>query len=1004
VDGSGNVYIADFYNNRVLMEAPSAGGYTQSVIANFPSNGVSGCFGVAVDGSGNVYIADTFNSRVLKETLTAGAYTQSVVANYANNGLNNPKGVAVDGSGNVYIADTFNSQVLLETLSAGSYAQSAVADSTSNGLYNPFGVAVDGSGNVYIADTFNDRALKETLSGGGYTQSVVPTGVGPAPYGIAVDGGGNVYIASANNRVLKETLSGGNFGSVNVGSTSSTPISAIFTFDTAGTLGSIAVLTQGATGLDFANAGTGTCTAGTAYTAGETCTVDVKFTPTAAGTRQGAAELLGGSGNVLATGYVQGTGVGSQIAFSPSGVIAFGVTADGLGLHFPYGEALDGAGDLFIADTDNNRVVELPAGSGAPIAITPTVNGVGLSAPFNVALDGAGDLFIADFGNSRVLEVPTGGGAAMAIDPTVDGKSLEYAAYVILDGAGDLFISDWVNHRVVEVPAGGGTPIAISPIANGVGLYYPWGLAVDGAGNLFIQDDNAEGERVVEVPAGGGAAIAIDPTVNGEALNTEGGLALDGAGDLFIADNGNNRIVEVPASGGAAIAIDPTVNGVALSSPLDVKVDGAGDLFILDTDNDRVVEIQRAQPPALSFASTPVGQTSGDSPQTVTLENIGNSPLTFPVPSSGNNPAISASFTLDNDGELTCPLVTAGSTAGTLAAGASCLLPISFTPTTTGSLNGALTLTDTNLNATSPSYANQVISLSGTGTASGTPDPATLISPTPGSTLGTSNVLFNWTAGTGATEYDLWLGLSGPGSSSLYTSGWLTTMSTTVTSLPAKGATVYARLYSLVNGKVQYNDYIYTEAVPVTGTPATMISPTPGNALAASSVMFTWTAGTRVTEYDLWLGLSGPGSSDLYASGWLTNTSTTVTSPPAHGAMVYARLYSMIGGVVSHNDYTYTEAVPVTGTPATMISPTPGNALGTSSVMFTWTAGTQVTEYDLWLGLSGPGSSDLYASGWLTNTSTTVTSLPAHGATVYARLYSMIGGVVSHNDYTYLEQ
>jgi hypothetical protein len=72
-------------------------------------------------------------------------------------------------------------------------------------------------------------------------------------------------------------------------------------------------------------------------------------------------------------------------------------------------------------------------------------------------------------------------------------------------------------------------------------------------------------------------------------------------------------------------------------------------------------------------------------------------------------------------------------------------------------------------------------------------------------------VTFSWTTGTGATEYNLWLGLGGPGSSSLYTSGWLTTTSTTLTSLPARGATVYARLYSMVSGKVEHNDYTYTE-------------------------------------------------------------------------------------------------------------------------------------------------------------------------------------------------
>jgi hypothetical protein len=167
--------------------------------------------------------------------------------------------------------------------------------------------------------------------------------------------------------------------------------------------------------------------------------------------------------------------------------------------------------------------------------------------------------------------------------------------------------------------------------------------------------------------------------------------------------------------------------------------------------------------------------------------------------------------------------------------------------------------------------------------------------------------MFTWTAGTGATQYDLWLGLSGPGSSSLYTSGWLTTTSTTVISLPAKGAKVFARLYSLVNGTVQYNDYTYTEAPVPAGSPATMITPAQGSTLGTSNVMFTWTAGTGATQYDLWLGLSGPGSSSLYTSGWLTTMSTTVISLPAKGARVFARLYSLVNGAVKYNDYTYTE-------------------------------------------------------------------------------------------------
>jgi len=187
-----------------------------------------------------------------------------------------------------------------------------------------------------------------------------------------------------------------------------------------------------------------------------------------------------------------------------------------------------------------------------------------------------------------------------------------------------------------------------------------------------------------------------------------------------------------------------------------------------------------------------------------------------------------------------------------------------------------------------------------------TPAKAVLTAPTPGTPLGTSNVQFTWTAGNEVTEYQIWIGLNGPGSSNLYVSGWLTapTATTTVTSLPETSATIYVRLYSNVGGKVQYNDYTYTG----TGTAATISSPAQGSQLAATDQEFQFTVPNDVTEVNLWLGNNGAGSSDLYVSGWLMENSVIVPKLPAHGATVYARLYSMVGGKVVSNDYTYTEA------------------------------------------------------------------------------------------------
>jgi hypothetical protein len=208
-------------------------------------------------------------------------------------------------------------------------------------------------------------------------------------------------------------------------------------------------------------------------------------------------------------------------------------------------------------------------------------------------------------------------------------------------------------------------------------------------------------------------------TVNtvGSGISYPAGVAVDGSGNVFVADNGNNAVKEIVAVGGV-VSSSSTVNtvGSGFSNPEGVAVDGSGNVFVADAGLNEVKEIDLSDPPSLSFASTEVGSTSSDSPQTVTIANSGNAPLTFPVPATGNNPSIAANFTLNSSGGTTCPLLTSTSSAGTLLSGSTCTLPISFTPTTFGTISGSLALTDTNLNASSSGYATQSIPLSGTAT------------------------------------------------------------------------------------------------------------------------------------------------------------------------------------------------------------------------------------------------------------------------------------------------
>jgi sugar lactone lactonase YvrE len=720
VDGTGNVFVADTGNNAVK-EIVAAGGYTT---VNILGSGFISPAGVAVDGSGNVFVADTGNSAV-KEIVAAGGYT---TVNTLGSGFTSPASVAVDGSGNVFVADAGNSAVK-EIVAAGGYT---TVNTLGSGFTSPAGLTVDGSGNVFVADTGN-TAVKEIVAAGGYTTiNTLGSGFG-SPFGVAVDGRGNVFVADTGNSAVKEIMTQGvNFGSAAVGTSTPITIPLTFTFDTAVTITAPAVLTQGTAGLDFADVGTGdTCTAGT-YAAGATCTMNVSFTPQFSGARRGATTLTNNSGAGIATAYVYGIGLGPQVTFSP------GIQSTlGSGFNFPGGVAVDGSGNIFVADASNNAVKEVLAAGGYT---TVNMLGSGFSSPTGVAIDGSGNVFVADTGNNAMKEIVAAGGYT-----TVNslGSGFSSPTGVAVDGSGNVFVADNGNGAVKEILAAGGYTTVISL---GSGFGSPFGVAVDSSGNVFVGDH--DNNAVKEILAAGGYT-----TVNalGSGFNSPKGLAVDGNGNVFVADNGNIAVKEILAAGGYT-----TVNtlGSSFNSPLAVAVDSSGNVFVADVGNNAVVKLDFADLPTLSFASTVVGSTSSDSPQTVTLTNTGNAALTFPVPGTGLNPSVAAGFVIGNSS--TCPQLTSSSSAGTLAPGSSCTNLISFAPSSIGPISGSLVTTDNNLNAAAPGYATQSIALSGTGTAT-TP---TIIFAVPNHTYGDAPFTVSATSNsTGTFTYTV---VSGP--------------------------------------------------------------------------------------------------------------------------------------------------------------------------------------------------------------------------------------------------
>jgi hypothetical protein len=703
VDGSGNVYIADGGSLQVVKETPSGSSYIQSVVAPFPAGGLTFVTGLAVDGSGNVYLAVSSSGQILKETPSGSGYAQSTVVT----GQYGISSIAADSSGNLYFTDSIDHAAVKETLVSGNYYPSLVGN--TGGYCIPNAVAVDSNGNVFIVGhntvlvggniTYSGAAFVETPQGNSYVQSTIDIS-GTIPGGLGVDGSGNVYIVGSGQSEM-ETPVYGNFGAVSVGSTSSQQISLSFTFDTAGTLGSVAVLTQGATGLDFAKAGTGSCTANKAYTAGQSCTVNVTFTPKFAGSRYGAAVLYNSTGSVIATGYVHGSGVGPQVNFLPGTETT--VASASNGLSFPYGIAVDGGGNLYIADSAHNRILKETFSGGSYTQSTiPTST---LYFPWDIAVDGGGNVYIADTNNYRVLkESPTPRGYSESIVVPRNGNQI---VGVAVDGSGNVyFASFWGTVYKETLSAGGYIQSAIPTSSSEIGK-----IAVDGDGDIFVADD-ANSQILMEKPSQGGY---IESTIPTSGLDTPAGIAVDASGSLFILDVVNNRVLKETLSAGSYT--QSTVPTSQLSMPYGLAVDGRGSIYISDAGNLRVLREDLSTPPILSFASTAEGSASSDSPQTITVENAGNAALTFPIPSTGYNPSIATNFSLNDNGASACPVIGAGfSQPGTLAAGAFCQLSISFAPAATGTLNGSLVLMDNNLNAAAPGYTTQSITLSGTGT------------------------------------------------------------------------------------------------------------------------------------------------------------------------------------------------------------------------------------------------------------------------------------------------
>ncbi len=729
VDSAGNLYISDVGNSRVRRVAAGTGIIT--TVAGNGTNGFSGDngpataaslsnpTGTAVDGTGNLYIADYLNKRVRR--VAAGTGIITTIAGNGNTGFSGDNGpatsasiygvysIALDNAGNLLIADTFNLRIRRVNLASGIITTIAGnggccfsgdnGPATSASFSNPVGVVVDAANNVYLADVSSRvrrisaaTGIITTVAGAGGSGYIGDNGPATAAQfdakGIALNSAGNLYIGdSSNNRVRRVALAAASnglvqaapstldFGTLFVGATGS----SLYVAFTNGTAGAV-VINSFTLSADFATQApaSNACTNGLSVAAGATCYFLLRFNPAGTGTRNG-------------TLTVNHSGAGSPVAVSLTGnalaasaqCAAGSVTCDLLiatiagsgtngfsgdngpstaaAMKSPNAVAVDNAGNFYIADRGNSRirkvsaitgVITTVAGGGAsPIGtVGVPATSVQLYYPQGVAVDSAGNIYIADPLDYRVRKVVAATGLITTIAGTgTQGYSgdggpgpqakVSYPYGLAVDSAGNVYISD-INLMCVRRVDTLGVITTFAGIcgsgqnyggdggpATAARLNIPQGLATDSSNNLYITDSfnglvrrvsattgiitRFAGQLVAPGFAGdGGAALSAT-------LNTPTGVAVDRAGNVFIADTANHRVRRVDAATGIITTVAGTGSagfsgdgglsvGAAINSPTGLAADDAGNIFIADRDNDRIRAILSAQRISASDTSSTI--------------------------------------------------------------------------------------------------------------------------------------------------------------------------------------------------------------------------------------------------------------------------------------------------------------------------------------------------------------------------------------------------------------
>jgi sugar lactone lactonase YvrE len=755
LDGAGRIYVADTYNDRVVRIDDFKGtnwtafGSYGSGTGQFANPGA-----ISIDPSGRIYVMDTGNSRLVRMDDMNGANwtTINAIGSGVGQFAQYSTAPAFDASGRIYIADTGNKRIVrMDDLSGTNWitlTQSPVIYIYIYTFGNPIGVAVDSAGKIYVADGTSVIRVDD-MTGANWTS--IALGTGATPHSIAIDSKGMVLVGGGGAQIVDSMLgvsvSGstltdyyGGYGpyyvfgatpvplptprpsaigfnpstltfSQNVGSTSAPQTIAITNFG-GSPINGLAI--SASAGFSQTN----NCPAYLA--AASSCTVNVAFTPPAAGAAAGSLTITDDSGNLGSsqTLALSGTGTAPGISITPTS-LSFQSQAAGTTSNAKTITVLsNGTGPLQISsvaatapfsETDNCTGSIAP-GASCTIQVKFAPAAVGSFTGSITVTDNAGTQTVALSGN---------GSAPVSLSPS----SLSF---------GNVAAGSTSSARTVTVTNRLSAALTLSSVA----VSGPFAVASNTCGASIAANANCA-IGITFTPTGLGAATGV-LTLTDSAVTSPQTVALSGTGVAPVTLSTNSITFSTQVVGNTSPVRTVTLTNNQTTALNFTSIAASAGFGVASNTCGASIAAGANCAVGVTFSPTAIGAATGtltfndsapSSPQTVSLSGTGSAPLTLSN-SSFNYPAVTVGTTsgprtetLTNHSGAAIAISSVVASAGfnvasnncgtSIAAGASCSVNVTFTPKATGTVTGTLTFTDAAVN--SP----QVVTLTGTGITGG---------------------------------------------------------------------------------------------------------------------------------------------------------------------------------------------------------------------------------------------------------------------------------------------